>query len=84
MLYSGIDLHKRSLVIHTLHADGTTTREAQLKSDRSAVLVYFGSLAGPHRAVVECVQSWYWLRESVARMNGRPAAVPVSRSEPGR
>lgn len=63
MLYSGIDLHKRSLVIHTLDADGTTAREAQLKSDRAAVLAYFGTLAGPHRAVVECVQSWYWLRD---------------------
>lgn len=63
MLYSGIDLHKRSLVIHTLDADGTTTREAQLKSDRGAVLAYFGTLSGPHRAVVECVQSWYWLRD---------------------
>jgi len=25
MLYSGIDRHKRSLVIHTLDADGTTS-----------------------------------------------------------
>ena len=33
MLYSGIDLHKRSLVIHTLDTDGTTTREAELNSD---------------------------------------------------
>ena len=63
MLYSGIDLHKRSLAIHTLDADGATAREAQLKSDRGAVLAYFGTLAGPHRAVVECVQSWYWLRD---------------------
>jgi hypothetical protein len=38
MLYSGIDLHKRSLVTHTLDADGTTTCEAQLKRDRGAVL----------------------------------------------
>jgi hypothetical protein len=38
MLSSGIDLHKRSLVIHTLDADGTTVREAELKSDRAAVL----------------------------------------------
>ena len=27
MLYSGIDLRERTLVIHTLDADGTTTRE---------------------------------------------------------
>ena len=61
--YSGIDLHKRTLVIHTLDADGPTTREAALKSERGAVLAYFGTFAGPHRAVVECVQSWYWLRD---------------------
>ena len=72
MLYSGIDLHKRSLVIHTLDADGTTAREAELKSDRAAVLAYFGTLAGPHRAVVECVQSWYWLRDLLA-----PAGVDL-------
>ena len=32
MLFSGIDLHKRSLVIHMLDAEGTTTREAELRS----------------------------------------------------
>lgn len=57
MLFSGIDLHKRSLVIHTLDADGATTREAELRSNRATVLAYFGTLAGPHCAVVECVQS---------------------------
>src|SRR5215211_2050291 len=66
MLFSGIDLHKRSLVIHTLDADGATAREAELTSDRAAVMAYFGTLAGPHRAVVECVQSWYWLRDLLA------------------
>ena len=66
MLFSGIDLHKRSLVIHTLDADGATMREAELRSDRAAVMAYFGTLTGPHRAVVECVQSWYWLRDLLA------------------
>src|SRR5690349_2842052 len=72
MLFSGIDLHKRSLVIHTLDADGVTAREAELKSDRAAVSAYFGTLTGPHRAVVECVQSWYWLRDLLA-----PAGVDL-------
>ena len=66
MLFAGIDLHKRSLVIHTLDAEGATTREAELRSDRAAVMAYFGTLPGPHRAVVECVQSWYWLRDLLA------------------
>ena len=73
MLYSGIDLHKRSLVIHTLDADGPTTREAQLTSDRAAVVAYFATLNGAHRAVVECVQSWYWLRDLLA-----PSGVDLS------
>ena len=72
MLFSGIDLHKRSLVIHTLDAEGVTMREAELRSDRAAVMAYFGTLAGPHRAVVECVQSWYWLRDLLA-----PAGVDL-------
>ena len=44
MLYSGIDLHKRSLVIHIL--DGATTREAQLNSVGGAGLAYFCTFAG--------------------------------------
>jgi hypothetical protein len=46
MLFSGIDLHKRSLVIHTLDAEAVTTREAELRSDRAAVMAYFATLAG--------------------------------------
>ena len=72
MLYSGIDLHKRSFVIHTLDADSATTREAELQSDRAAVMAYFGTLPGPHRAVVEGVQSWYWVRDLLA-----PAGVDL-------
>ena len=49
MLFSGIDLHKRSLVIHTLDAEGVTTREAELRNDRAAVMAYFATLAGPMR-----------------------------------
>ena len=70
MLFSGIDLHKRSLVIHTLDAEGVTMREAELRSDRAAVMAYFGTLPGPHRAVVECVQSWYWLRDLLGAHRG--------------
>lgn len=63
MLFSGIDLHKRSLVVHTLDAEGTVVRQAELATQREAVTAYFATLPGPHRAVVECVQSWYWLRD---------------------
>jgi transposase len=65
MLYSGIDLHKHSLVIHTVAEDGTKVREAELATARPAVTAYFATLPGPHRAVVECLGSWYWMRDLV-------------------
>jgi len=65
MLYSGIDLHKHSLVIHTVAEDGTTVREAEMATARPALTSYFATLPGPHRAVVECLGSWYWVRDLV-------------------
>ncbi|MGH8515217.1 MAG: IS110 family transposase, partial [Gammaproteobacteria bacterium] len=65
MLYSGIDLHKHSLVIHTVAEDGTAVREAEMATVRPAVTAYFATLPGPHRAVVECLGSWYWVRDLV-------------------
>jgi hypothetical protein len=57
MLYSGIDLHKRSLVIHTLDAEGGVAREAELAAHRRAVIAYFATLPGPHRAVVDACRA---------------------------
>jgi transposase len=65
MLYSGIDLHKHSLVIHTVAEDGSLVREAELATARPALRAYFATLPGPHRAVVECLGSWYWVRDLV-------------------
>lgn len=50
MLYSGIDLHKHSLVIHTVAEDGTRVRAAELATARPALSAYFATLPGPHRA----------------------------------
>ena len=56
MLYSGIDLHKHSLVVHTVAEDGTAVREAELSTARAALTAYFATtIPGPHRAVVECL-----------------------------
>jgi transposase len=63
MLYSGIDLHKRTIAIHTLDAAGTLVRKAQLATQRSLISAYFATLPGPHQAVVECTGMWYWLRD---------------------
>lgn len=59
MLYSGIDLHKRTIVIHTLDTAGTVVRKAKLPTQRSLISTYFATLPGPHQAVVECTGMWY-------------------------
>ena len=63
MLYSGIDLHKRTLAIHTVDATGTLVRKADLPTHRAAVSAYFATLDGPHQAVCECTSMWYWVRD---------------------
>jgi len=49
MLFSAIDLHKRSVAIHTLDAEGTVVRAANLPAQRRALTAYFGTMPGPHR-----------------------------------
>jgi transposase len=63
MLQHGIDLHKRTLVIASLDADGTLVKRAKVAARRHDVLRYFHSLPGPHRAVVEATGSWYWVAD---------------------
>jgi hypothetical protein len=47
MLHSGIDLHKRDLVINTVDADGQHVREMRLPTSRAAVSAYFAALPRP-------------------------------------
>lgn len=63
MLHSGIDLHKRTIAISTVTADGQSVRDTQLPTTRAAVLSYFEAIPGPHRAVVESTSNWYWLKD---------------------
>jgi hypothetical protein len=63
MLYSGIDLHKKDLVIDTLDASGTVVAHQRIRALRPLVAHYFRSLPGPHRATVESTASWYWLAD---------------------
>src|SRR3569832_1399409 len=67
MLHSGIDLHKRTVVLSTVTADGVSVRDAKLPTTREAVRRYFAAMPGPHRAVVESTSNWYWLRDLLAR-----------------
>jgi transposase len=63
MLHSGIDLHKRTVVLSTVDAQGIRIADAELRTTRPAVRAYFASHPGPHRAVVESTATWYWLRD---------------------
>ncbi len=63
MLYSGFDLHKRTLAIHTVDAAGTVVRKADLPTNRAAVTAYFATLDGPQQAVCECTSMWHPVRD---------------------
>jgi transposase len=63
MLYSGIDLHKRTIAIATVDPSGRRVRDAELPTSRARIRAYFAALPGPHRAVVESTSNWYWLRD---------------------
>jgi len=62
MLYSGIDLHRRSIVICTVNDSGTIVERRNMKTHPELVRAYFQQWPGnEHRAVVECTTGWYWL-----------------------
>lgn len=66
MLHSGLDLHKRTLAISTVDAEGRPVRDVQLPTKRDAITAYFASLPGgpaAQCAVVESTSTWYWLRD---------------------
>ena len=63
MLHSGIDLHKRTVVISTVDPEGHAVRDVELPTTRARIQSYFASLPGPHRAVVESTSNWYWLSD---------------------
>ena len=63
MLYSGIDLHKRTVVISTVDEAGRVIAEDSLPTSRVAVARYFQWLPEPTVATVEATCSWYWLRD---------------------
>ena len=78
-LYTGLDLHKRSLTAATLDADGTLIDEQKLPCHPDALRLYFAEHAagaGGHRAVVECTTGWYWVKDVLATTRGRRAPRP--------
>ena len=77
MLYSGIDLHKRDLVIATVDAAGHSVTAKRIKPTSQAVRAYFEQFPPEteHRAVVEATRSWYWLCDVLRTM---PQTAPVT------
>ena len=63
MLYSGIDLHKRTSTITTLTPAGDVVRRAKVGNSPDALAAYFRQLPGPHCATAEATGSWYWLAD---------------------
>jgi transposase len=63
MYYSGIDLHKDNSYITTVDDTGEIVKQERLHNVPDLIIGYFASLAGPHKAVVECTTGWYWLND---------------------
>jgi len=66
--YSGIDLHKKTAVIHTIDAEGKLVKEGTLKNHPALLAAYFAEPAGLHRSVVETTSGWYWLSDLLAEL----------------
>lgn len=63
MLYTGIDLHRRLIVMCTVNDSGAIVARSRMKTESDAVTAYFRQWTDPHRAVVECTSNWYWLSD---------------------
>lgn len=90
MLYSGIDLHKRTAVITTVDESGKVVAEASVRMSRADVARFFQWLPEPTVATVEATSSWYWLRDlldqedvPLAQAPGAPGRF-LSTDAPGR
>lgn len=72
-LFTGLDLHKRSVVATTLDAEGTTVAHRKLPARADALALYFADLpavpGGEHRAVAEATTGWYWVKDALAPLD---------------
>jgi transposase len=72
MLYSGVDLHRRVIVLCTVDENGTIIGRTKIKTQPDLVTAYFHQWSAEHRAVVECTTGWYWFCDLL-----RSIGVPV-------
>lgn len=63
MLYTGIDLHKRTVALATVDSRGKVVAQASLATSRPELARYFRELPEPGQATVEATSCWYWLRD---------------------
>jgi transposase len=63
MLYSGVDLHRRLIVVCTVDENGSIIARSRMKTDPTLVSEYFRQWPDQHRAVVECTTGWYWFSD---------------------
>jgi transposase len=68
-LFTGLDLHKRSITATTLDTAGNVVSHSKFPCNREALLYYFAdcSPGNPmHRATVEATTGWYWVSDTLA------------------
>ena len=64
-LYTGLDLHKRSLTATTLDAQGHEVAHAKLPCRSEALRLYFADCPEHHQATVEATNGWYWVKDAL-------------------
>ncbi|MEM1041985.1 MAG: IS110 family transposase [Bacteroidota bacterium] len=71
-LFTGLDLHKRSVLALTVDASGREVARKKLPARADSLALYFAELpAGPegeHRAVAEATNGWYWVQDALAAL----------------
>ena len=64
-LFTGLDLHKRSVTATTVDAAGTVVATAKMPCRPKALLAYFAQQPGDHAVTVECTTGWYWVKDAI-------------------
>ncbi len=72
-LYTGLDLHKRSVFAFTVDATGEEIAREKLPARADSLALYFADLPvgpeGEHRAVAEATTGWYWVKDALSSLD---------------
>ena len=69
MLYTGIDLHKRSSYFTTVDEHGKVIKQMKIYNDPLRIINYFQDINDQQKAVCECTIGWYWLVDLLKENN---------------